>query len=233
MALFRWVLLLIGVLIIAGVFAYSRGWLRFDRFFSLPSWLRRKPEFSQDDPAVAHDEVAAVERAETEPVETEPVEKAESKPRPPQLADDSMVVTVRIMPQPGTQFPAEQLILALRAARLQHGQYGIFHCLDDNDAGRIRYSVASLVEPGSFDLSKLKESTYKGISIFMVLPAPENGVGLFDDMLQTARSVAKEIDGHLLDERGGALSVQRERYMREEVIDFLRRHQQSVSHSRD
>jgi len=33
-----------------------------------------------------------------------------------------------------------------------------------------------------------------------------------------------------VDESGGALSVQRERYMREEVIDFLRRHNQPKNH---
>lgn len=223
MALFRWVLLLIGVLIVAGVFAYSRGWLRFDRFFRVPSKLQRRKLEPLLEEAT---EVDAV-------VEEEPAAPAVVEPSPPKLSEKSMVVTVRIMPQPGTQFPAEQLILALRAAHLQHGRYGIFHCLAEDDASRIRYSVASLVEPGSFDLSKLKESEYKGISVFMVLPAPEDGVRLFDDMLQTARTVAKEIDGHLLDEQGGALSVQRERYMREEVIDFLRLDQQSVSHFAD
>ena len=112
---------------------------------------------------------------------------------------------------------------------IQHGQYGIFHRLDEEDGTRIRYSVASLIEPGSFDLSKLKESSYKGVSIFMVLPAPEDGLELFDDMLQTARDLAKETGGHLLDEQGGALSVQRERYMREEVIEFLRLRQPPLS----
>ena len=221
MALFRWVLLLIGVLIVAGVFAYSRGWLEFERFFRIPSKLQRR----KVEPLL--EEATEVDVA----VEEEPAEPVVAEPSPPNLSEDSMVVTVRIMPRPDTQFPAEQLILALRAAHLQHGRYGIFHSLAEDDSSRIRYSVASLVEPGSFDLSKLKESEYKGISVFMVLPAPEDGVGLFDDMLQTSRAVAKEIDGHLLDEQGGALSVQRERYMREEVIDFLRRHQQSVSHS--
>ena len=225
MALFRWVLLLIGVLVIAAVFAYSRGWLRFDRFFRMPARLQQRKQEPLLDEAIEAD--AAAEETAAEKELAEPVEAELSVPK---ISDDSMVVTVRIMPQPGTQFPAEQLILALRAAHLQHGRYGIFHCLAEDDSSRARYSVASLVEPGSFDLSKLKESKYKGISVFMVLPAPEDGVGLFDDMLRTARAVAREIDGQLLDEQGGALSVQRERYMREEVIDFLRCHQRSVSH---
>jgi len=103
---------------------------------------------------------------------------------------------------------------------LKHGQYGIFHCPDEKAPDRTRFSVASLAEPGSFDLSKLKDSEYPGISIFMVLPAPENAVDLFDDMLAAARKIAGEMDGRLADEQGGPLSLQRERYMREEVIEY-------------
>ena len=143
------------------------------------------------------------------------------------ISSNSMVITVRIVPHPGEQFPAEDLILALRKDGLVHGKYGIFHSMSEDDIPRIRYSVASLVEPGSFDLSKLKDSYYDGVSIFMVLPAPEDCVFLFDDMLQTARQVAKQVDGRLIDEQGGALSVQRERYMREEVMEFLRRSRQA------
>ena len=48
-------------------------------------------------------------------------------------------------------------------------------------------------------------------------------------MLLTARAIARELDGRLVDEQGGALSVQRERYMREEVIEFLRLRQPPLS----
>ncbi|MCP4000231.1 MAG: hypothetical protein GY727_04890 [Gammaproteobacteria bacterium] len=207
---FRWVLLLIGVIIIALVFAYSRGLLSVR--FRLPKGLSRIPTLQSK---VKPEE-------QIKPAPQEPV----SPPKPPPLAKDSKIVTARIMPMPGAHFPAEELILALRGAGLQHGQFDIFHCMSDEQ--RIRYSVASLVEPGSFDLSNLKESQYLGISIFMVLPAPEDGVTLFDDMLAVARDIAKQIEGNLVDEQGSAMSMQRERYMREEVIEFLRHHNQSA-----
>ena len=209
----RWVLLLVGVIIIALVFAYSRGLLPTQ--FRLPKGLSRIPTLRSK---VSPEEIA-------EPV---PEAKPVSTPKAAPLAKDSKVVTARIMPPPGAFFPAEELILALRSVGLQHGQFGIFHAMADGDEERIRYSVASLVEPGSFDLSNLKDSRYRGISIFMVLPAPEDGVELFDDMLGTARELAKQIDGDLVDEQGSAMSMQRERYMREEVIEFLRRISQSA-----
>ena len=206
----RWILLLVGLVLIGGIFCYSRGW------YPKIRWRRRKPE---------------------ESVAVEPIilpdndDPAHEEPDVPSLEKDSRVVAVRIMPQQGSAFPAEELILALRSADLRHGRFGIFHCYADDDE-RVRYSVASLVEPGSFDLSNLKDSEYRGISVFAILPADEDGVQLFDDMIRKARELAKVIDGTLTDEQGGAFSLQRERYMREDLIEFLRRQEFSAEEDR-
>lgn len=221
---FRWVLLLFGVAVIGLVFAHSRGMLpdlkilrRIPRLLRLPGSKEQVQELPEQS--------AAVENPPEESPEKPP---AKSKASP--ISSDSKVVTVRIMPPQGVQFPAEELVLALRQVGLRHGQFDIFHRMSEGEGGqedRIRYSVASLVEPGSFDLSNLKDSSYRGISIFMLLPAPEDGVAMFDEMLETAREIARQVDGHLVDEQGGAMSIQRERYMREEVIEYLRQHRKS------
>ena len=39
-------------------------------------------------------------------------------------------------------------------------------------------------------------------------------------MMEAARTLAKSLDGELLDESGSTLSIQRERYMREEIVQF-------------
>jgi len=57
------------------------------------------------------------------------------------------------------------------------------------------------------------------------LPGPCAGVSAFEDMMDLARELAQRLDGYLLDEQGGTLSIQRERYMREEIIHF--EHQES------
>lgn len=210
--------MLLGIALLGLVFAYSRGWI--PKRVKLPEIRRKRIEPVLEEEHIVEDNVQ-----EFEPVVVEPAA--------PVINTDSRVVTVRIMPQYGETFPAEPLILSLRAAGLVHGQFGIFHCQDKDDPGRARYSVASLVEPGSFDLSNLKESGYPGVSIFMVLPAPENGVELFDQMVATARGIARDLDGRLVDEQGGALSLQRERYMREEVIQFLLQHDHGNGYRHD
>ena len=59
-----------------------------------------------------------------------------------------------------------------------------------------------------------------GISLFMVLPGPIDGADAFDLMMAAARTLAQSLNAELLDESGSTLSIQRERYLREEIVQF-------------
>jgi cell division protein ZipA len=212
MSSLRWILLLAGAILLLGIFAAGRGWFKaFNR-----RQIERMPQ-DTGEPEHAPDPSLADEAQEGAQG------SLPAEPVVPVLTPASKLVAVRILPRPGNQFPAEQLVLALRSAGLRHGKYGIFHYHDDGPEARVRFSVASLVEPGSFDLTNLKESRYSGVSIFAVFPAADSGVELFDEMVAKAREICKTVDGVLADEQGGPLSLQRERYMREDLIDYLRR----------
>jgi cell division protein ZipA len=56
--------------------------------------------------------------------------------------------------------------------------------------------------------------------LFLVLPGPVEGAEAFDLMMEAARAIAQSLGGELLDETGSTLSIQRERYIREEIIQF-------------
>lgn len=187
----RWILLLTGLVVLAAVFLFSR----------------RRRETRYEPPA------------ESQPPLPGPSVAAAGEPGL-QAASAERVVAIRLMSRDRQGFPGEALVLALREAGLRHGQFGIFHRYDPAIENRILFSVASLVEPGTFDLSALKSRYYPGVSMFLVLPGAGDRVAAFDDMLATARILAATLDGELLDEQGSRLSVQRERYLREEVIQF-------------
>ncbi len=76
------------------------------------------------------------------------------------------------------------------------------------------------MEPGSFDLENIKDQEIPGISLFQVIPGPIDAIEGFDQMMTAARALAQSLNGELLDESGSTLSIQRERYMREEIIQF-------------
>jgi cell division protein ZipA len=115
-------------------------------------------------------------------------------------------------------------ILALRELGLQHGRYGIFHRNPEGEDETAGFSVANLTEPGSFDLASAADSTLPGMTFFMVLPGVGDPVARFDDMVRTARALAQKLEADLLDDRGSSWSIQRERYIREEIILYRHQH---------
>jgi cell division protein ZipA len=134
--------------------------------------------------------------------------------------DPERIVALRLVPR-DAELSAERAVAALRDAGLEHGRYSIFHRqLGTNREG---FSVASLTEPGSFDLDHLDDTTIAGLSFFVVLPGHGDPVSRFDAMVETARALSVELAADLFDERGSSWSSQRERYLREELIEY--RHQ--------
>ena len=134
------------------------------------------------------------------------------------------VISLRIVGKSGSDFSAEDVVLTLRGVGLQHGRFGIFHRMPDEDSDEPVFSVANLTEPGTFDLSDLKERRLAGLSFFMLRPGPGRGVDAFDKMVETARAVAITLQGELLDGDGSTLSIQRERFMREDLIQYELKH---------
>ena len=203
----RWLLLLFGVLVVVGVYLYSRR-------------DRSKPA-----------DVEIPERRITPTLDAEPTDPA---PEGLDTASDTdassstgedeeapqKIVTLRLVARDRGAFHGDELILALRGIGMRHGKFGIFHRVDGTDEDRTVFSAASLVEPGSFDLTNIKDQEIPGISLFMVLPGPLDGAEAFDMMMEAARALAQTINAELLDESGSTLSIQRERYMREEIIQF-------------
>jgi cell division protein ZipA len=205
----RWLLLLFGILVIAGVYFYSRREREKPEKDSLPE--ERVAPTLGDDPVAEQPQIEP--GADDTAVETsvDPEASEEIKPK---------IVTLRLIARQGGTFKGDELILSLRGIGLRHGKFGIFHRHDGNDETRTVFSAASLVEPGSFDLANIKEQEIPGISLFMVLPGPVDGVEAFDMMMEAARALAQSLDAELLDESGSNLSIQRERYMREEIIQY-------------
>jgi len=201
----RWLLLLFGVLVIAGVYMYSRREKTPPQPEQAPD--RLEPTLGADAGEASPDAAEAESEA--------PVDTPLDKPNHPQK-----IVTLRLVAREGAAFRGDELILNLRGIGMRHGKFGIFHRYDGSEEDQTIFSAASLVEPGSFDLSNIKEQELPGISLFSIFPGPIDGAEAFDMMIATARALAQSLDAELLDESGSTLSIQRERYMREEIIQF-------------
>lgn len=129
------------------------------------------------------------------------------------------VLSLRIAMAP-QRVEGAKLLEALLAESLQHGKYSVFHRLHTD--GSIVFSVASMVEPGTFDLEKMGETPYPGITMFAQLPGPVPGMHALNELIACARRLQANLGGTLQDERGVPLTVHRIERMRQEVREFER-----------
>lgn len=215
----RWLLLLFGLLVVAGVYFYSR---RERNPGQQPAARPQSPE--RVEPSLDGDSATAdVELEEEQYVESESWTHApehEAEPDEPAPSPQQKIVTMRLVAKKHGAFAGDDLVLNLRSVGMRHGKFGIFHKFHDDDERQVVFSAASLVEPGSFDLENVKNQKIPGISLFMVLPGPLDGCQAFDQMMEAGRTLTKALHGELLDESGSTLSIQRQRYLREEIIQY-------------
>jgi len=216
----RWLLLLFGLLVVVGVYFYSRR-ERDRKQTSASSTQPDRLEPSLDSNRAAADvdlQAAPYEKQRAEQLEDEP--DPEAQPIEESSLPQQKIVTMRLVAKKHGALAGDDLILNLRGVGMRHGKFGIFHRYEGDDEKKVVFSAASLVEPGSFDLENVKNQKIPGISLFMVLPGPLEGARAFDLMMEAGRSLAKALHAELLDESGSTLSIQRERYLREEIIQY-------------
>lgn len=143
---------------------------------------------------------------------------------PPKRIERRKILALRLSASPH-RLEGARLLEALEAEALQHGKYDVFHRLHDD--GTSIFSVASMVEPGTFDLEKMSDSQYPGVTLFAQLPGPVPGMHALNELVACARRLQQTLGGTLQDERGVPLTVHRIERLRQEVREFERPQSQS------
>ena len=150
-------------------------------------------------------------------------------PTAPPGPQELIVMHVICREYPG--FSGDQLVTSVGRAGLKYGDMNIFHRLQGGaqEGGvkprRIVYSMASAVEPGSFDLSTITDTKIPGVSFFLQLPGPVEPSEAFEDMLAVARDIGQSLHGDLKDENQSVMTGQTVEHYRQRVRDFARKQQ--------
>lgn len=145
--------------------------------------------------------------------------------RPPQMPVDR-IVTLYVVAREGNPFNGPDLIVAAEKAGLEFGDMGIYHRLVDGkrELGPV-FSVANMLKPGNFDLSRLESLRTPGLSFFMALPAPIPALDAWDAMLPAAQRMGELLDGFVLDEERNGLGRQRIAHIRDQLRGWDRDHE--------
>jgi cell division protein ZipA len=156
----------------------------------------------------------------TQPLSTSGAPTLSSSDSPvPRRSDRRKILSLRLSLAP-QRAEGAKLQEVLHAELLTHGRYDIFHRLHSD--GQTMFSVASMVEPGTFDLEKMSETLYPGVTLFAQLPGPVPGMHALNEMVACARRLHQTLGGVLQDDRGVPLTVHRIERMRQEVREFER-----------
>lgn len=134
------------------------------------------------------------------------------------------VIALHLLPKADGVFDGIDFVGAVQAEGLKFGRFDIFHRFKDPDdvidSTPSQFSLANMLKPGTFNLTDLDRQQFKGASLFLVLPGPEDAVAAFADMVATGRRLAATLDGQLLDAKGTVLSRQSASHLREDIINY-------------
>jgi cell division protein ZipA len=153
----------------------------------------------------------------TQPEEQNAVDSVEQRAAE---ASKQRIVALRLVANE-ERWDGRQLREAIEAEGLHYGRYSIFH--REREDGKTLFYVASMMEPGSFDLARMDGQLFPGISLFGIVPGPLDAPATFDLVLAAARHLAERLKGQLQDEQGSTLTAQRILNLREELVHFEHR----------
>jgi len=227
----QWALLLLGVGIAAGLIWSSRREKKALEKMSAPAPQPASRDWSvksdalPEAPARDFDEygVGKPRKAVPGAPRTAPVAgPAVSAPAAAAPTVPEKVIGLYIAEHEGTNILGPKIHNALRDRGLRFGARRIYHRFEGEQAV---FSVASLVKPGALDPAEAEGFATPGLSVFMQLPGPARPVAVFQDMLDTARGLARALNAELYDtEQRAPLSPERERALHQQVEEWARRY---------
>ncbi|WP_435215769.1 cell division protein ZipA [Luminiphilus sp. nBUS_16] len=137
---------------------------------------------------------------------------------------DPHVFVLNVMSRSESGFAGSDILGVLLACDLRFGDMDFFH-RHEHRAGRgpIQFSVCNMLKPGVFNIDEMGSLYTRGLMFFITLPGPEDMLKAFDYMHETAKAVAKNLDGYLLDETRSGVTRQSIEHMRQQIRELERR----------
>jgi cell division protein ZipA len=236
---FRWILVITGIVIIAGIFLFGnpdrKRKSRASRKRVHAQRVRREPALDSDgresDGDDADEDARQVELAIGLPSEEGGdldtyIEKRiepglEKKPSVPDAPLPDRIVTLFLLARDNHVITGVELLDASLKSGLVFGSHDIFHRIHEEDVESV-FSMANLTKPGSFDKNAWNTMEIRGVTMFMTLPGPSNALDAWDSMLATSRRLAELLHADLLDDKHEVFTRQRSLKIKEELRVYER-----------
>ncbi len=134
------------------------------------------------------------------------------------------VISILVTAKDTQGFYGSQLLKLVKACGLVHGEMDIFHRFEDGlRLGKTQFSMANMMEPGTFNLKEMEHLHSPGVVFFLGLPTAQDSMQAFDYMLETAQCLATNLGGEVLDEQRSVMRPQTIEHCRQQIREFERR----------
>ena len=224
----RWILLAAGIAFVIVIYILGRSRRR--RNHSMVDELEDDlPEFSAhslDDVDEGVGQVRIITSAAAEAEEDDisslnasaddeqQLDSAETRAEDNRLSD---IIVLYILPKPDCTLAGSQINSSAQAMGLSFGEMNIFHYMDNN---RSVFSLANMLEPGSFDANTIHDLKTTGLTVFMQLQG-DDPLDDLTEMLQRSYQLAGLLDARLCNHKREPLTEQDAENYRTQVSEFI------------
>ncbi len=119
------------------------------------------------------------------------------------------VLVIHLVAAKGKTLSGDDLLAASTDMGLRYGGMKIFHRHSLSDgSGPVLFSMANLVNPGTFDLNTIESINTPGVTFFMALDELQDPLTAFDLMVETTRSLADQLGLNMMDESRSSMTRQ-------------------------
>ena len=133
---------------------------------------------------------------------------------------DPFLITLHIVAPEGQIIHGPRLQALFEQRGYHFGEMNIFHSLNQ---GSIVFSIAKLIEPGTFDVNDPASFETPGITMILQLPAPIAADVAFEVLISEASELATALGCSILDGDHSTLSRQTIQHLRDNVHQFMHR----------